>query len=97
MPDLTPEQVLRTAVTYLRCDHRFPVQPPHGSLANPGDCDHCGKPYRAGASVGGPLRDPLADLLEDTAEAWPDGLVDPIGRDRKYALRAARAITGRES
>lgn len=24
------------------CKHRFPVQPPHGSILRPGDCDRCG-------------------------------------------------------
>jgi len=24
------------------CKHSFPIQPPHGSLANPGDCARCG-------------------------------------------------------
>lgn len=28
------------------CKHSFPVQPPHGSLAHPGDCSGCGRPYR---------------------------------------------------
>lgn len=23
------------------CKHRFPIQPPHGSLARPGNCRHC--------------------------------------------------------
>jgi len=24
------------------CKHGFPVQPPHGSIANPGNCSNCG-------------------------------------------------------
>lgn len=27
------------------CKHSFPVQPPLGSLANPGDCTGCGTPW----------------------------------------------------
>lgn len=27
------------------CKHSFPVQPPHGSLTNPGPCTNCGTPW----------------------------------------------------
>lgn len=29
------------------CKHRFPLQPPHGSLAFPGDCTRCGTSWEA--------------------------------------------------
>lgn len=33
------------------CEHSFPVQPPHGSLGNPGPCNHCGLPYLVAMSL----------------------------------------------
>lgn len=32
-------------MTISLCKHSFPVQPPHGSLAQPGDCVGCGTPW----------------------------------------------------
>lgn len=29
-------------MTVSLCKHSFPIQPPLGSLARPGDCSHCG-------------------------------------------------------
>lgn len=34
-------------MTVSLCKHSFPLQPPHGSLGNPGDCTGCGITYNA--------------------------------------------------
>ncbi|MET8864640.1 hypothetical protein ABZW11_17020 [Nonomuraea sp. NPDC004580] len=67
----TPAGELKTAAIRLRCDHRFPVQPPHGSLARPGSCSHCGMPWaNAAALPPDALREPLAALLEEIADQY---------------------------
>jgi hypothetical protein len=57
---------LRIAAVWLRCDHRHPCQPPHGSIARPGDCSKCGAPYGS-TPVSDELREPLAALLDEIA------------------------------
>lgn len=32
-------------MTVSLCKHSHPVQPPHGSILNPGDCARCGTPW----------------------------------------------------
>jgi len=67
---MTAAEELRAAVTRLRCDHRHPVQPPHGSMAFPGDCSKCGAPWGS-ILVSDGLREPLAALLEIACALWP--------------------------
>lgn len=33
-------------MTVSLCKHAFPIQPPHGSLARPGDCSRCGATWQ---------------------------------------------------
>ncbi|GIH26016.1 hypothetical protein Aph01nite_43260 [Acrocarpospora phusangensis] len=42
-----PEQT-----TALTCDHSFPIQPPHGSLAHPGPCRYCGLSHLIADMIG---------------------------------------------
>jgi hypothetical protein len=90
---LTPAAEIRAAVTALRCDHRNPMQPPHG-LDRPGDCAHCGTPWRYGPIVADDLREPLADLLTEAAACGCEEGDDHWPQTRA-ALATARAITGR--
>ncbi|MFI6793629.1 hypothetical protein ACIBG4_40495 [Nonomuraea sp. NPDC050383] len=69
---LTTRQELAPAAARLRCDHRFPVQPPHGSLSYPGPCQHCGVPHAASSPVADQLREPLAAWLEKAAKSFDD-------------------------
>jgi hypothetical protein len=87
----TPTQELRAAAKTLRCEHRFPLQPPHGSLARPGDCTDCGVPYDDSEQVAGDrlskrlaeLFDHMADdMQDDNAVEYEIRLDD--GRRRKY-------------
>ncbi|MCO6011537.1 hypothetical protein NE236_41960 [Actinoallomurus purpureus] len=66
----TPADELRDAAKALRCDHSFPCQPPHGSIARPGDCSKCGVPYDYSEPVTDDARDlakKLADLFDHMA------------------------------
>jgi hypothetical protein len=78
---LTPDDLGRALVAGLRhttyegmqalragasCDHRYPVQPPHGSIARPGPCEKCGAPYAA------PDEADYGDPQADATEAWED-------------------------
>lgn len=90
---------LRTAATRLRCDHSFPIQPPHGSLANPGPCKHCGTPYRASGAVADHLREPIAELLDDVANEAERHEAHGMGNSQDEIatgpiLAIARAING---
>jgi hypothetical protein len=60
----TPAMELRDAVKALRCDHSFPVQPPHGSIGRPGDCTKCGVPYD--------YSEPVTDDARNLAEKFAD-------------------------
>jgi hypothetical protein len=96
MPDTTtktrtPADELRAAARVLRCEHSFPCQPPHGSIARPGDCTKCGVTYDASEYVSDEhLAKQLVDLLGHMADEMDDGhaverehrLDD--GRRRKY-------------
>jgi hypothetical protein len=71
-----PAEELRAAVKTLRCEHRFPLQPPQGSFANPGPCRLCGTPYSDDEpTVSRALCEPLAALLEQEAAHAEDGIV----------------------
>ena len=59
-------EILHNAAARLVCEHRHPCQPPHGSIANPGDCSMWGAPFGA-APVADPLCEPLAGLLNAVA------------------------------
>ena len=72
MADLTIPAELRTIVTQLRCDCSFPVIPPH-SLAAPGPCKQCGVAWTVCArDIPDRLREPLAALLEKSAEQFEE-------------------------
>lgn len=100
----TPADRMRTAVKRLRCDHTYPVQPPHGSLAHPGPCRHCGMPYPADDEwVPETLRGTLVFLLEETARLYdmppcdkPDGACNRCERRDEfvYANALAQLING---
>lgn len=97
-------EVLRAAAARLRCDHRFPIQPPHGSLANPGPCSHCGMPWANTAALPpDALREPLAALLDEIADQYdappcddPTGVCNGCERrdDFVAAQLVAQAING---
>jgi hypothetical protein len=77
MPDTTtktqtPTEELRAAAETLRCEHSFSVQPPHGSLARPGDCTKCGVPYDATEQVEEGLSKRLAELFDHLANELED-------------------------
>ncbi|WP_436759400.1 hypothetical protein [Streptosporangium sp. V21-05] len=73
MADLTIPDELRTTATNLRCEHSFPVQPPHGTLLAPGPCSRCGAAWAVCArDIPDRLREPLAVLLEDAAERYAE-------------------------
>lgn len=67
MTETTPADELRTAAATLRCDHRYPVHPPHGSLVQPGACSKCGAPW-GGVDIPNLLCEPLDRLLSHTAD-----------------------------
>jgi len=72
----TPAEQLHKASQALRCEHRFPLQPPHGSLGRPGDCSKCGVPYDYSEPVTDDARDlrkKLADLFDHLADAMEEG------------------------
>jgi hypothetical protein len=73
---MTAEE-LRTAATRLRCDHRFPIQPPLGSLSAPGPCLVCGSPWADNEDVYERLQGPLAALLEDLSRLAKYHPIDP--------------------
>ncbi|MEV0968496.1 hypothetical protein [Microtetraspora glauca] len=105
MKDTTADE-LRTAVARLRCEHSFPVQPPHGTAWAPGPCEHCGIAWDIGlplTDVPERLRGTLATLLDVIADEYemppcdhPDGVCTPCERrdDFVAAVAAARAING---
>lgn len=68
----TPTQELRAAAKTLRCAHSFPCQPPHGSLARPGDCTECGVPFDACEQVPDGLAKKLAELFDHLANDLED-------------------------
>lgn len=85
---------LRKAATLLRCEHSFPCQPPHGSLANPGPCKHCGTTWNAWCAVSDVpqvLLEPLAEWLEMEAH-----MHDKRGNSAEgstfHALKVAHAL-----
>jgi hypothetical protein len=89
----TPTDELRAASKTLRCKHCFPLQPPHGSLARPGDCTKCCVPYDHSEPVTDDARvlsAKLADLFDYMADDMEDdGAVEveirhDDGRRRKY-------------
>ncbi|MEU1731411.1 hypothetical protein [Streptosporangium sp. NPDC020145] len=62
---MTPVEEMRAAARLLRCDHSFPVQPPLGTLWEPGPCNHCRVPWAdAPHDIPERLREPLAVWLE---------------------------------
>jgi hypothetical protein len=103
---MTCAEELRQAAARLLCSHVHSVQPPHGSLAKPGNCKHCGAVWGRQSQVDGPVAEPLAAWLEAAAamftadERHECGL--PIGDavqpctcpDVMWALAVARAING---
>lgn len=106
-----PAEEMRAAAKTLRCEHSFPCQPPHGSLAYPGDCSMCSAPWSNNdedEEVPEALRQPLAEWLEEFAD-WHDashfhglsGKFHECGADDctcfDRALAVARAIHGKES
>ncbi|WP_326829713.1 hypothetical protein OIE13_06125 [Streptosporangium sp. NBC_01810] len=95
--DLTVPEELRAVATNLRCEHSFPVQPPHGSLLAPGPCSRCGVAWAVCArDVPDRLREPLAALLEVVSS------VAEYAAERGYSTNAqtdatlsvARAVNG---
>lgn len=89
----TPLQELRDAAKTLRCDHRFPIQPPHGSLARPGACSKCGVHVLNALEVPDALIEPLAEWLETEAHMIASQGLSPEGQSF-HALKVARAIKG---
>jgi hypothetical protein len=94
----TPTQELRAAAKTLRCEHRFLLQPPHGSLAHPSDCTKCGVPHDHSEPVTDDARDlsgKLADLFDHMADDMQDDnavefeLRHDDGRRRKYVHATA--------
>ncbi len=69
--------ILRRAVTALRCDHYYPTAP--DSTEATGPCTACGTPY-ARPRVPDAVREPLADLL--------DALGDIAAYNEQRGLRA---------
>ncbi|MER6830802.1 hypothetical protein ABT352_32750 [Streptosporangium sp. NPDC000563] len=81
-----PEE-LRATATQLRCEHSFPVQPPHGSLFAPGPCSRCGVAWAACArDIPDRLREPLAALLDEAANEVETVLAEEVtlGPDDTY-------------
>ena len=105
MPEtLTLADVIRAAITVLRCDHRFPINPPDGSIYGPGHCIRCGISYQYEKPVADWMVEPLAAWLvsaagvvdECEAASLPNGGHAPTAhRGIPEALAAACAITGR--
>lgn len=100
---MTPAEELRTAATRARCDHRFPVQPPEGSLAAPGNCRACGQSWERREVVSDELAEPLADWLDEQARQYnlppcndPTGVCNRCEYDPSIlaAQVVARAING---
>lgn len=90
---MTPAQELRAAVKVLRCEHRFPVLPPLGSLAHPGDCSNCGVAWGHHEAVADDLKAPLAAWLENEATWAEQHAGIPNGLN---ALAFTRALLGGE-
>ena len=99
----TPAQEMRTAAARLRCKHSHPVQPPHGLLWAPGPCEGCGVAYGAAEDISEPIREALADLLDEVARQYeeapcdkPDGACNGCERrdDFVYAHNLAQLING---
>lgn len=94
----TPAEELRDAAKTLRCDHSFPIQPPHGSLARPGACSKCGIYILSALDVPDALAELLAKLLDaidDPYTAMPDGVIlDLATAIRLRGVDLARAING---
>lgn len=91
----TPAQELRAASKALRCEHRFLIQPPHGSLARPSDCTECGVPHDHSDPVTGDARDlpkKLAELFDLLADEMEDSCATELetrlddGRRRKFVF-----------
>jgi hypothetical protein len=87
---------LKTAAQQLRCDHRYPCQPPHGQVWAPGPCLHCGQDHPDDDEiVPDALREPLAAWL-----AFEAAIYEQIPADRQgactpeHALAVARALNG---
>lgn len=69
---------LETAAARVRCDHRYPCQPPHGTIWAPGPCLHCGQPHPADDEViPEALCGPLAAWLEFAATVAREHPQDP--------------------
>jgi hypothetical protein len=68
---VTVPELLRAAVARLRCRHSFP---PHssgvGGLVDP--CRHCRLPWSSRYTISSALREPLAALLDATADEIAD-------------------------
>lgn len=99
----TPADRMRLAVRRLRCDHAYPIQPPHGSLAYPGPCKKCAMPYPGDDEVPEVLRGALVFLLDELARQYdlppcdkPDGCCNNCERrdDFVYASGLAQIING---
>lgn len=95
----TAAEELRAAATTLRCDHSFPCQPPHGSIARPGACSKCGVHFLDALDVPDALTESLAKLLEGVADGLEAyGPTDDCGcvAEDSYhpAMNIARSING---
>lgn len=78
----TPADEVRAAVNVLRCEHSFPCQPPHGSIACPGDCTKCGVTYDASDYVADEhLAKHLVELLSHIANKMEDSRA--VERERR--------------
>lgn len=91
---MTATEELRSAAARLRCEHSFPVQPPHGSLANPGNCTDCGARWADRAPISERLRASLVAVLDEVADsvAQEGGIVQDSTTDAVLTL--ALAING---
>jgi hypothetical protein len=95
----TVVEEIKLAAKRLRCDHRYPCQPPHGTVWAPGRCLLCGQECPDDdEEIPEALREPLAALLDHMADiaasAAERGLRNAAQGQVAHTLAVARVLNG---